>query len=162
MRYTLLLHYPERTAEELGPEALAEGMRAFQAYAKALDDAGVLVSAEVLQQSNATTTVTHIGGELVVQEGPFADTKEQLGGSFVITSQTLTPRSSGPSGHHRCRGVMSRSDRPRPATWTARGRSHSQSSDRQSTRPARPLSVRRGSPTAGSWPCWRHRHETLR
>jgi hypothetical protein len=84
MRYTLLLHYPEHTAEELGPEALAEGMRAFEAYAKALDEAGVLASAEVLQQSDATTTVTLIGGELVVQEGPFADTKEQLGGTFVI------------------------------------------------------------------------------
>ena len=39
MRYTLLLHYPEPTAEELGPERLAEGMQAFQAYARALDDA---------------------------------------------------------------------------------------------------------------------------
>jgi hypothetical protein len=84
MRYTLLLLYPERTAEELGPEALVEGMRAFQAYAKALEDAGVLVSAEVLQQSNATTIVTLVNGELVVQDGPFADTKEQLGGTFVI------------------------------------------------------------------------------
>jgi len=84
MRYTLLLHYPEQTAEDLGPEALAEGMRAFQAYAEALDDAGVLGSAEVLQQSDATTTVTLAGGELIVQDGPFADTKEQLGGTFVI------------------------------------------------------------------------------
>jgi hypothetical protein len=84
MRYTLLLYYPELTAEDLGPEALAEGMRAFQAYAKALDDAGVLASAEVLQQSNATTAVTLAGGELVVQDGPFADTKEQLGGTFVV------------------------------------------------------------------------------
>ena len=84
MRYTLMLHYPERTAEELGPEALAEGMLAFQEYAQALDEAGVLASAEVLQQSNATTTVTLAGGELVVQDGPFADTREQLGGTFVI------------------------------------------------------------------------------
>lgn len=84
MRFTLLLHYPEPTAEQLGPEALAEGMQAFQAYAKALDDAGVLASAEVLQQSNATTTVTFARGEFVVQDGPFADTKEQLGGTFVI------------------------------------------------------------------------------
>jgi len=84
MRYTLLLHYPERTAEELGPEALADGMRAFQAYAKSLDDAGVLASAEVLQPSSATTTITLASGELVVQDGPFADTKEQLGGTFVI------------------------------------------------------------------------------
>jgi hypothetical protein len=84
MRYTLLLHYPEPTAAELGPEALAEGMRAFQAYAQALDEAGVLVGAEVLQQSSATTTITLAGGELVVQDGPFADGKEQLGGTFVI------------------------------------------------------------------------------
>lgn len=84
MRYTLLLHYPEPTAQELGPEAIAEGMRAFQAYAKALDEAGVLASAEVLQRSDATTTVTLAGGEFVVQDGPFADTKERLGGTFVI------------------------------------------------------------------------------
>jgi len=84
VRYTLLLYYPEPTAEELGPEAIADGMRAFQAYAKALEDAGVLVSAEVLQPSSATTTVSLTGGELVVHEGPFADSTEQLGGTFVI------------------------------------------------------------------------------
>ncbi len=84
MRYTLLLHSPEPTAEQLGPEALAEGMRAFQTYAKALEDAGVLTSAEMLQQSSATTTVTLAAGELVVQDGPIADTNEQLGGTFVI------------------------------------------------------------------------------
>jgi len=89
MRYTLLLHYPEPTADELGPDALAEGMRAFQAYAKALEDAGVLGSAEVLQQSEATTTVTLASGELIVQDGPFADTKEQLGGTFVINVPDL-------------------------------------------------------------------------
>ncbi|HTU98072.1 MAG TPA: YciI family protein [Solirubrobacteraceae bacterium] len=89
MRYTLLLHYPERTADDLGPEALAEGMRAFQAYAQALDEAGVLASAEVLHPSSATTTITLATGELVVQDGPFADTKEQLGGTFVIDVEDL-------------------------------------------------------------------------
>jgi len=84
MRYSLLLHYPEMTADELGPEALAEGMRAFDDYAKALDAAGVLASAEVLQPVAATTTVTRASGELVVQDGPFADTHEKLGGVVVI------------------------------------------------------------------------------
>lgn len=84
MRYTLLLHYPEMTAEELGEEALEEGMAAFDAYAKALDDAGVLLSAEVLAPSSATTTISRKSGDLVVQDGPFADTKEQLGGTVVI------------------------------------------------------------------------------
>ncbi len=84
MRYTLLLHYPEMSTADLGEDALAEGQRAFDVYADALDAAGVLVSAEVLQPSTATTTITMASGELVVQDGPFADTKEQLGGSVVI------------------------------------------------------------------------------
>ena len=90
MRYALLLHYPEMNAEELGPEALAEGMREFDEYAKALDAAGVLESAEVLQPSSLSTTVR--GGDdgaLRVQDGPFADTKEQLGGTFVIEVDDL-------------------------------------------------------------------------
>ncbi len=84
MRYTLLMHYPEMSSDELGPEALAEGMRAFDEYAKALDAAGVLRSAEVLHPTTATTTITLATGELVVQDGPFADTREQLGGTIVI------------------------------------------------------------------------------
>lgn len=89
MRYALLLHYPEMTPDDLGPDAWAEGMREFDDYAKALDEAGVLVSAEVLQPSAVTTTVTAPDGTLRVQDGPFADTKEQLGGTFVIEVDDL-------------------------------------------------------------------------
>lgn len=84
MRYTLLMHYPEMSADELGPEALAEGMKAFDDYARALDEAGVLRSIEVLQPVEVTTTITLASGELVVQDGPFADTRERLGGTVVI------------------------------------------------------------------------------
>lgn len=84
MRYTLLLHYPEMSADELGPEALEQGQRAFAAYADALAGAGVLLSAEVLQPSPSSTTVRRRDGRLRIQDGPFADTKDQLGGTFVI------------------------------------------------------------------------------
>ena len=84
MRYTILLHYPEMTPEELGPEGLEHGRRAFAAYAATLHAAGVLVSGEVLQPSSATTTLRTVDGVLQVQDGPFADTKEQLGGTFVV------------------------------------------------------------------------------
>jgi hypothetical protein len=84
MRYTLFLHYPELTTEDLGEEAWEEGKAAFHAYAEALDDAGVLVSAEVLQPSASSTTLTLANGTPRVQDGPFADTREQIGGSFVI------------------------------------------------------------------------------
>jgi hypothetical protein len=89
MRYTILLHYPEMTAEDLGDAAIAEGQRAFQSYAAALDAAGALVSAEVLQPSGTTTTVRLVDGGLRVQDGPFADTKEQLGGTFVVDVPNL-------------------------------------------------------------------------
>jgi hypothetical protein len=89
MRYSLLLHYPEMTAEDMGPDAWAEGMREFDEYAQALDAAGVLMSAEVLQPSSVTTSVMAPDGELRVQDGPFADTKEQLGGTFVIEVDDL-------------------------------------------------------------------------
>lgn len=84
MRYTLFLHYPEMTERDIGEDAIEAGKAAFHAYAEALEDAGVLVSAEVLQTSANTTTVTLRDGDLRIQDGPYADTKEQIGGTFVL------------------------------------------------------------------------------
>ncbi|WP_273652215.1 YciI family protein [Cellulomonas fimi] len=84
MRYTILLHYPEMTPEDLGEGGWEEGEREFSAYAATLHAAGVLVGAEVLQPSSSTTTLRTVDGVLQVQDGPFADTKEQLGGTFVV------------------------------------------------------------------------------
>lgn len=84
MRYTLLLHYPEMTKDDLGEEGWAEGERAFAAYAETLHQAGVLLSAEVLQPSALTTTLRTEDGRLQIQDGPYADTKDQLGGTFVL------------------------------------------------------------------------------
>ena len=89
MHYSLLLHYPEMDASTLGEEAIAQGQAAFAAYTTALQDAGVLVSAEVLQHSDVTTTLRKVDGRLVVQDGPFADTKEALGGYFLIEARDL-------------------------------------------------------------------------
>jgi hypothetical protein len=84
MRYTLLLHYSEAAGAALPPEMLEEGRRAMSSYAATLQAAGVLIGAEVLQGSDVSTTVRVREGATQVQDGPFADTKEQLGGTFVI------------------------------------------------------------------------------
>lgn len=84
MRYSLLLNNPEPAEGEIDDEVMASFEAAFDKYAKALDDAGVLISADILQPSTASTTVTLRGGSLRVQDGPFADTKEKLAGTFVI------------------------------------------------------------------------------
>lgn len=84
MRYALLMHYAEPAEGELPAEAITEAQRQFDIYGKALEQAGVLVSANVLQPSFATTSVTHREGDLRVQDGPFAETKEVLAGIFLI------------------------------------------------------------------------------
>lgn len=83
MRYTLLLHYPEM-AGELDEATMRAGQEAFASYAATLHAAGVLVAAEVLQPSHASTTVRMVDGALRVQDGPFADSKDQLGGTVVV------------------------------------------------------------------------------
>jgi hypothetical protein len=69
---------------EISEEALEEAKEAFGAYGRALESAGVLLSADVLQPSTATTTVTRRDGTLQVQDGPFAETKEALAGVFMV------------------------------------------------------------------------------
>lgn len=84
MRYTLLLHSREPAPGEIDPEALSAMQEAFGAFGQALESAGVLVAAEVLQSREASTTVTLREGSLQVQDGPFAETKEGLAGVFVL------------------------------------------------------------------------------
>jgi hypothetical protein len=84
MRYALLLHYPQPAVPTVRPEEIEAGKAAFHAYAKALDDAGVLRSAEVLQQVAKATSLSLKQGTPQVQDGPFAETKEALAGIFMI------------------------------------------------------------------------------
>jgi hypothetical protein len=54
------------------------------AYIGAMKQAGVIVNGDCLQGLHTATTVRVRDGKRLVQDGPFADTKEQLGGYFVI------------------------------------------------------------------------------
>jgi hypothetical protein len=84
MRYALLMHYREPAQGEISEAAIEAAKEAFGAYGRALEQAGVLLSADVLQPTAATTTVTCRDGSLQVQDGPFAETKEALAGVFVV------------------------------------------------------------------------------
>lgn len=84
MRYALLLHNIEPAPGEITSEGMAEMEQLFDEYGKALDRAGVLIAAEVLQFSANTTTVTARTGQVQIQDGPFAATKETLAGVFIV------------------------------------------------------------------------------
>jgi hypothetical protein len=61
----------------------------WRAYYKALIDAGVYVSGAPLQAPSTGTTVRITGGQRYVQDGPYADTKEQLGGQIILDVPSL-------------------------------------------------------------------------
>ncbi|WP_019665187.1 YciI family protein [Rhodococcoides fascians] len=84
MRYTLILNNAEPEEGVLDQETIAQMQEAFGAYGRALESAGVLVAAEVLTSSSSARTLSLRTGELQIQDGPFADTKEGVGGVFVI------------------------------------------------------------------------------
>ncbi len=84
MQYCLLMHYQEGGDIGLTTEDMAPARAAFAQYADDLDAAGVLIGTQVLQSAVASITFTARDGTPRIQDGPFADTKERLGGVFVI------------------------------------------------------------------------------
>ncbi len=84
MRYSLLLIAAEPEPGQLSEEIMAQGQAAFRKYAHDLHAAGVLVAADILQPSLNATVLTLRAGKVAIQDGPFATTKEQLAGVFII------------------------------------------------------------------------------
>ena len=84
MQYMIMNYVrPRGFASEGTPETSADGP-AWGAYTQAMVDAGVLVGGEVLGASDTATTVRVHDGRRDVHDGPYADTKEQLGGFYLI------------------------------------------------------------------------------
>lgn len=84
MRYTFLLYSTETDPADAAPEQMEQSLAAYGAYIKSLKDAGVFIDTDWLQPSTSATTISLKTGSRQVQDGPYADTKEQLGGYFVV------------------------------------------------------------------------------
>jgi hypothetical protein len=89
MQYLLLLYSNEAAWDSLPPEAQEEGVAAYIAYSEALTKAGAMVGSNRLQPSASATTVQAENGKSTVLDGPYADTKEQLGGYYLIDAPDL-------------------------------------------------------------------------
>lgn len=85
MHYTILIHetsdnFVARSDQQKGPVLFGAVGR----YLKALKEAGVFVGGAGLELPQRATALRMLNGKRMVQDGPFADTKEQLGGFFII------------------------------------------------------------------------------
>ncbi|TWS17716.1 YciI family protein [Tsukamurella asaccharolytica] len=84
MHYALLLNNAEPAEGEIPEEALLQMQQAMADYTAALQAAGVLIGAEILEPQAQTVTVTRRDGDLRIEDGPFADTREALAGVFLL------------------------------------------------------------------------------
>jgi len=89
MRYLLMICTEETTDEASSPEEQAAGMAEYGAFMEEMGTRGVLQGGERLRPTTDATTVRVRDGETVTSDGPFAETKEQVGGYFVVDCKDL-------------------------------------------------------------------------
>jgi hypothetical protein len=89
MQYLLTLYADETAWPRMTDEQKKQGYAAYMAYTEALKQAKAYVGSNRLQPTSTATTVRSVDGKSQVLDGPYADTKEQLGGYFLIEALDL-------------------------------------------------------------------------
>jgi len=89
MEYLLLIYTDETHWPKMTPADQERGAAAYGAYTEALKKAGVLRGASRLQPTSAATTVRVTNDKAQVLDGPYAESKEQLGGYYLIDAADL-------------------------------------------------------------------------
>jgi hypothetical protein len=89
MQYLLLIHSDEQAMQTQTQEETGSILAAYGAYMKAMADAGVSKGGQRLRPTSTAATVRVQNGKTQVLNGPYAETKEQLGGYFLIDAPDL-------------------------------------------------------------------------
>lgn len=84
MQFMLLIYGDELGWSRRSDEERQEAMQEYFAYTEALKKAGKYVAGDALQPVDTATTVQVRDGETLTTDGPFAETKEQLGGYYLV------------------------------------------------------------------------------
>jgi hypothetical protein len=84
MKYMLLVYSNEAGMQSASKAQVDQMMAAYGAYVEAMNKAGVAAGMDRLQGTAAATTVRVANGQTKVLDGPYAETKEQLGGYFIV------------------------------------------------------------------------------
>jgi len=89
MRYMLLIYSTERVDANTDPAEAMAIMNGHKAVMEGTTKAGILRGAEPLHPTSTATTVRHQNGKTVTIDGPFAETKEQLAGYYILDCKDL-------------------------------------------------------------------------
>lgn len=104
MEYMILIYADERAWAGLEPAQLEAAYGEYMSYTKDLEKAGVLRGGSELKPVATATTVRVRGGKVMTTDGPYAETKEQLGGYYLIDvpdlDEALRWAARCPGAHH--------------------------------------------------------------
>ena len=89
MRYILLIYGDEQAWGAMSPEEQGSEFQAYDEFTQWLKDKGWYVAGDALHATASATTVRVREGETLSTDGPFAETKEQLGGFYMIDCENL-------------------------------------------------------------------------
>jgi len=102
MKYMMLIYRSEADLQKASKAELEQMTGAYGAYTQALQKAGIIAGGDRLERASSATTVRSVNGSTKVLDGPYADTKEQLGGYYIIDVPDLDAAVSWAS---RCPGA---------------------------------------------------------
>ena len=104
MQYMLLIHSEETAFAKMTPAQQQQGYAAYTAYTAALKSSGALVASDRLRDSTTATAVRVRDGKTKVLNGPYAESKEQLAGYYLIEAkdidEALKWAEKCPGAHH--------------------------------------------------------------
>ena len=103
MQYMLLIYGDEGARASVTKEQMGQMYAAYGAYTEAMKKAGVFKAGDPLEAASSATTVRTVDGKTKVLNGPYAETKEQLGGYYLIEAPDLDSALSWAS---RCPGAQ--------------------------------------------------------
>ena len=89
MQYILLIYENEAEAKARGEEESKRIFGEYMAFTGAIKQSGQMRAGEPLEPSSTATTVRVKGGKTVRTDGPFAETREQLGGFYIVEAKDL-------------------------------------------------------------------------
>ncbi|HEX8903834.1 MAG TPA: YciI family protein [Longimicrobiaceae bacterium] len=89
MRYLCLIYDEEKNLAEMPKDESAAFMGEYFAFTQGIRDSGNYVAGEALHPVSSATTVRVRNGRVSTTDGPFAETKEQLGGFYLVEARDL-------------------------------------------------------------------------
>ncbi len=89
MRYLLMIYTAEVNPSTLPPEQTRSINEGYAAFTREIRDNGVMEAGEALVPTSAATTIRVRDGKTMVTDGPYAETKEALGGFYLLDVKDL-------------------------------------------------------------------------